>query len=127
MKMPLSIAVALFASAATIAVASEAIPAKPSPSSPDQQPQAIFQSRPYYPFELRRKGVEGSATVEFIVDGRGEVVEAWVVKATDEEFGRSAVACVSKWKFKPGIHDGHPVMVRLQVPIMFSLTTNQNG
>ena len=34
---------------------------------------------------------------------------------------QAAVDGVSKWIFKPGMKDGHPVNVRMEVPIQFDI------
>jgi periplasmic protein TonB len=87
----------------------------------DKAPKPIQEAHPYYPFELRAQRIQGHALVEFLVDTKGEVVEARVVEATNEAFGASAVACVSKWKFEPGTRDGHPAIMKLRVPIDYAL------
>jgi TonB family protein len=115
------LAALLLAGIASLAAASDNASVPTPAKTADQLPIAMFQSRPFYPFDLRKQGVQGNATVEFVIDDKGSVVEARVIKTTNEEFGWSAVACVAKWKFRPGIHDGHAVYTKLQVPIVFVL------
>ena len=88
----------------------------------DQKPVATFTQRPQFPFSMRRKGIEGSAVVEFIVDAEGNVQGARAVKSSHEDFGAASAAAVSKWKFQPGIKDGRAVNTRMQMPMAF---TNQ--
>lgn len=47
----------------------------------DRQPRPTFQARPQYPFELRRAGIGGEATVDFVVDPNGNVLNAHAVKS----------------------------------------------
>ncbi len=88
----------------------------------DQQPVPRFQSKPNYPFEMRRAGIEGQVMVGFIVDSRGTVREAYPMSSTHREFEASAIQAVSKWRFRPGKKGGRAVNTRMQVPIVFSIT-----
>jgi protein TonB len=87
----------------------------------DQQPQARFQARPQYPFEMRRAGIAGEVVVDFIVDSNGDVQNAYSIKSSQREFESAAVLAVSKWKFKPGRKGGRNVNTHMQVPIVFTL------
>jgi periplasmic protein TonB len=88
----------------------------------DRPPTAVFQATPPYPFELKRQGVEGQVTVEFIVDAKGEVVQAKAIASTNPGFEEAAVVGVLKWKFKPGRKGGRNVASRMLVPIKFTIT-----
>ena len=91
------------------------------PSMLDQQPVARSRVPPQYPFEMRRAGVTGEVTVDFIVDPNGDVQNAYAVKSTQREFEQAAVQAVSKWKFKAGRKGGRNVPTHMQVPIVFTL------
>lgn len=90
-------------------------------NSLDQQPVARVRQQPQYPFEMRRAGVTGEVTVDFIVDINGDVQNAYAIKSTQREFEQPAVQAVSKWKFKPGKKGGRNVNTHMQVPIVFTL------
>jgi protein TonB len=87
----------------------------------DQIPQATVQGRPLYPFEMRRAGITGTVTVEFIVQKNGVVRDAFPLKSTQREFEAEAVKAVMKWRFKPGKRGGADVDTRMRVDIVFSL------
>ncbi|MDP3070122.1 MAG: energy transducer TonB [Opitutaceae bacterium] len=87
----------------------------------DQTPVPRLQGRPQYPFEMRRAGISGEVVVEFLVDTNGDVQDAHAVRSSQREFESSAVAAVSKWKFKAGRKGGRDVITRMQVPIVFTL------
>lgn len=91
------------------------------PSMLDQQPVPQYQARPNYPFEMRRAGIAGEVTVDFIVDPEGNVVNAYALKSSQHEFEAAAVQAVSKWKFKAGRKSGKSVPTHMQVPIVFTL------
>lgn len=90
-------------------------------SALDQRPVARVQVQPQYPFEMRRAGVTGEVTVDFIVDTNGDVQNAYALKSSQREFESAAVQAVSKWKFKPGRKGGRNVNTHMQVPIVFTL------
>jgi protein TonB len=93
--------------------------AVPALHAEDRPPAAIEQFKPQYPFEEFQKGVSGVATVEFIVGTDGRVSNVTVAKASQPDFGFAAAACISKWKFKPGIKNGKTVGTKLRLDFAF--------
>jgi TonB family protein len=93
----------------------------------DRPPVVIKQQTPEYPYSLRLTGNRGEVLVDFIIDPQGDVVKADVFQSSHPDFEAPAVEAVLKWKFKPGIKDGHPVFVHMRVPIVFELTTPTGG
>ncbi len=91
----------------------------------DQQPVARFQAKPAYPFEMRRAGINGEVTVQFIVDTNGDVRDPFVVKSSQREFEAAAIQAVAKWKFRPGRRGGRSVNTRMVVPMVFSLNNDE--
>ncbi|HYS05591.1 MAG TPA: energy transducer TonB [Candidatus Dormibacteraeota bacterium] len=85
----------------------------------DQRPQAVAQNAPMYPAELRRRRVEGTVTLVFLVDTEGRVVNPTVEKSTDPGFERPALEAVRRWRFEPGTRQGHKVQFKMRVPITF--------
>src|SRR5262245_31827146 len=85
----------------------------------DQRPQPIAQSAPMYPAELRRRRVEGTVSVVFLVDTEGRVTNPTVEKSTDPAFERAALEAVRRWRFEPGTRQGHKVQFKMRVPITF--------
>ena len=85
------------------------------------QPRPVFMAPPVYPFDMRAQGITGKAVVSFIVGPDGRVYRALAKSSTVEPFGEAAVAAVERWRFAPGLKDGHPVSVMMEVPINFSL------
>jgi protein TonB len=90
----------------------------------DQAPEPTFQSRPTYPFELKRAGTTGDVTVDFIVDANGNVRNVFAAHSSRQEFEQAACTAVSKWKFRPGRKGGRAVNVHMQVPILFTLSAD---
>jgi protein TonB len=73
-----------------------------------------------YPIKMLANKVSGSVLVEYIVECDGTVQIAKAIQQTNEEFGQAAIACVKKWKFKPGLKAGIPVRTRNQIPLVFT-------
>jgi TonB family protein len=89
----------------------------------DQAPEAIFQEAPVFPYSLRRSGINGEVVVDLVIDTDGNVVKADVTSSTHPDFEAPAVEAALKWKFKPALKNGHPVVARMAVPIDFQLLT----
>lgn len=87
----------------------------------DQVPVPTARIAPNYPFEMRRAGISGTVTLEFIVSSSGDVVAVQVTKSSQREFEQPAMAAVSKWKFKPGKKGGRAVNTRCSIDIPFTL------
>lgn len=87
----------------------------------DVKPVPIKRALPQYPFELRQANITGKVIVEFVVTTNGDVANAFAVRSTHPGFEAAAIAEVSRWKFKPGVHQGKKVNTRMQIPLFFQL------
>ena len=90
-----------------------------SMSDLDQVPRVVFQPAPEYPPELRRKKIQGTTHVLFVVDRGGRVQNPVVQQSTHPAFEKPALQAVRKWKFEPGKRQGQPVPFKMRVPITF--------
>jgi TonB family protein len=79
----------------------------------DTPPQVLLTCAPVYPFDLLLKGIQGSATVGFIIDPLGHPRRVTVKKASNPEFGAAAQAMISAWKFEPARKAGQPCYAML--------------
>lgn len=86
----------------------------------DQQPRAIFQAAPIYPFEMRQRKQAGEVYLLFVVDAQGRVQSPRVEKSSDSAFEKPALEAVRQWKFEPAMRNGQKVPTKLRVPIRFS-------
>ena len=86
----------------------------------DQRPRAIYQAAPNYPVELRKRNVEGTVQVVFLVDREGKVANPKIERSTNPAFERPALEAVRQWKFEAGTRNGEKVAFKLRVPITFS-------
>ena len=86
----------------------------------DQRPRPIFQAAPNYPQELRKRNLEGSVQVVFLVDRDGKVVAPKVEKSTNPSFDRPALEAVRQWQLEEGTRKGQKIAFKMRVPITFS-------
>jgi TonB family protein len=122
MHKMIRMALAAAAIAASVAAKEASADGVLSASNADRIPVVIKQEAPVYPFSLRLTGNRGEVVVDFVIDPQGNVVMADVSKSSHPDFEAPAVEAVLKWKFKPGLKNGRPVYVRMEVPILFQLT-----
>ncbi|HJX34944.1 MAG TPA: energy transducer TonB [Desulfatiglandales bacterium] len=88
----------------------------------DTPPQVIRQIEPQYPFQAKKNNIEGSATLRFIVNTNGDVVEPKISKSEPPDiFDEAALQAIVKFKFKPAVKNGRPVDVIVVAPMKFEL------
>ena len=75
-----------------------------------------------YPAKARRRGVQGSVVVTFVIEKNGDVSNVEAVKkigtGCDEEAER-VIREMPRWT--PGYQDEYPVKVRFSLPLHFRL------
>ena len=83
----------------------------------------IVRVDPKYPTEAARDGKEGWVELAFSIDKAGNVFDAKVVNAEPKRlFNRSALKALKRWKYRPKIENGQPVVQSgLQVMLEFNL------
>jgi TonB family protein len=93
------------------------------PRNEKQAEQVHGSPEPEYPPELLRAGVEGGATMDFIIDTTGRVNRASVrlVSATDLRFAMACRAALYRMKFQPAQVDGRNVREIVTMPFTFAL------
>jgi periplasmic protein TonB len=74
-----------------------------------------------YPEMAARAGVEGTVTIQFIVDEEGNVIDPVVLRGIGAGCDEEALRAVSQAKFVPGKQRGQPVKVRYSLPVRFRL------
>lgn len=87
----------------------------------DQAPRAVFQPAPQYPPEMKKKKIQGTVYILFIVDKNGRVQDPKIQKSDNQAFNTPALNAVKRWRFNPGKVGGQAVQFRMRVPITFAL------
>jgi len=84
-------------------------------------PQLIEVASPDYTPEARKNKIEGSVTMAIVVDRKGDVIDAKVVKGLGYGLDENAIVAVKVWKYRPAERNGEPVAVKMEVTVDFYL------
>jgi TonB family protein len=86
-------------------------------------PQATRQVQPQYTPEAMANRIEGKVGLETVVLADGRVGDVKVTESLDSIYGldANAVKAMKLWEFKPGMKDGKPVAVRVNVMMTYTL------
>ncbi len=84
-------------------------------------PTVLFKVDPEYSEEARKAKYQGTVLLSIEVDTSGRATNIQVVRSLGLGLDEKAIEAVKKWKFKPGIKDGKPVMVAATIEVNFRL------
>ena len=98
-------------------------PGEHQPGNGVSTPRLLRDAKPNYTADAMRAKVQGTVTLECIVQPDGRIGRVRVLRSLDTQFGldEEAIAAVRKWQFEPGRRFGHPVAVRVVIEIAFAL------
>jgi protein TonB len=89
----------------------------------DKPPTLVASVSPSYPNDLRKKRVEGSVTLVFLLDETGRIEDARVENSSHPGFEQPALDALRKWRFKPGTKEGTPVKTHMRLPMNFKIAS----
>ena len=103
----------------------------PSPQGPGvyqvgggvSQPVPVYRPDPEYTEAARKAKYQGVVILAIVVDENGNPRDISVVKPLGLGLDQKAVEAVEKWRFSPGMKDGHPVRVMAKIEVNFRLST----
>ena len=84
-------------------------------------PTVLIRYKPVYSEEAKKARIEGVVVLSAIVRKDGTIEVLKVVRSLDGGLDENAVRAIKQWKFRPGMKDGIPVDVALNVEVNFSL------
>jgi TonB family protein len=84
-------------------------------------PRAIYNPDPEYSDEARKAKFQGNVVLSLVVDPLGHVRDIHVARSLGMGLDEKALEAVRKWKFEPGMKDGYPVAVQVNVEVNFRL------
>jgi len=84
-------------------------------------PRAIYDPEPEYSEEARKVHFQGVVVLSIVVDQAGHARDIRVARSVGLGLDERAIEAVKKWKFEPGMKDGHPVAVGVNVEVNFRL------
>lgn len=129
LRLPL-IAAVLLLSLATPALPGNTPPVAELPSQIGKDvtpPEKISGAAPVYTGMAFLAHLEGSVTVESIINQRGEVENAKILQGLPLGLDQTALAAVKTWKFKPALKDGQPVKVYYVLKVNFRAESGSYG
>lgn len=117
----------------TAAAAPAAPPAKEGDlvdlGSVTSPPTLVKKVNPVYPQLAQDRGLEGSITVNALIDEKGNVIDTGILKGMQDDLGlgKAAETAVRKWKFEPARKDGVAVKVWKSFVIAFKADKAGSG
>ena len=84
-------------------------------------PAVIFKVEPEYSEEARKAKFQGTVVLFIVVDEKGNPRDLKVIRPLGLGLDQKAIEAVQKWKFRPGMKDGHPVPVQATIEVNFRL------
>jgi periplasmic protein TonB len=83
-------------------------------------PKPLVQRAPAYPILARQAQLQGTVSIDAVIDPTGNVVEMQVVSGPPLLI-QAALDAVREWKYEPTYLNDQPVPVRLIVTVVFRL------
>jgi TonB family protein len=92
-------------------------------------PTQVKKVNPVYPQVAQQRGLEGSITVNALIDEKGNVIDTGILKGMKDDMGlgKAAETAVRKWKFEPARKDGVAVKVWKSFVIAFKADKTGSG
>ena len=88
----------------------------------DTAPKPIIPIKPIYPEQAKKNGIEGTIFVQFFIDKKGKVTEAWVIKGiSNSVLDESALSAVRNSSWTPALQGEIKVGIWQTVPVKFEL------
>jgi len=84
-------------------------------------PQATYQPNPEYTDEARKKKINGTCILGFIVDKAGFPIHIRLARSLDPGLDEKAIAAVSQYRFRPAMYNDNPVPVAIAIEVNFRL------
>jgi protein TonB len=93
-----------------------------SKSGMDGNAIALVQVMPQYPPNAKRRKIEGYVKLTFIINEDGTVGDVNVLESNPSGvFDRSAIRAAYRWKFKPRVIEGKPIIQKSTQTMEFNL------
>lgn len=77
---------------------------------------------PKYPRLAKRRGIEGVAMYEILLDANGKQVKQTLIDSSGTKMlDKAALDAIKKWEFSPHIMNGQAIAHRVHIPVRFTL------
>lgn len=100
----------------------ETVLSRPGIAFREARPVYKLNPPPEYPLSARRRGYQGTVTLEVLVDRHGRVKDQRVSESSGYDvLDRAAVSSVRSWEFEPGIRGDQKIDMWVKIPVRFQL------
>ncbi len=84
-------------------------------------PRLVYKVEPKYTEEARAAKIQGTVTVQVIVNEDGIAEDMKIIRSLDDGLDQMAKDAIQQWRFDPGKKDGEPVPVLANIEVNFKL------
>lgn len=84
-------------------------------------PRTIYDPDPEYSEEARKAKYQGTVVLWAVISPDGRAHEIRVQRSLGMGLDEKAIEAVRKWRFQPGVKDGVPVAVQINIEVNFRL------
>lgn len=103
-------------------------PTMPQYNGGEKDMMAFIHGHATYPSYEKSRGIQGKVVVSFVVERDGFLSTPSVITPVSPGIDRQAVMAVMAMpKWKPGMKDGVPVRVRMNIPVFFKMTDGEKN
>jgi periplasmic protein TonB len=93
-----------------------------APVSVKASPLYAKNPKPDYPALARRRGWDGTVILSVFISEKGAADRVRIHTSSGHSLlDKSALKTVASWKFLPGMESGHPVAMKVLIPVHFKL------
>jgi TonB family protein len=90
-------------------------------------PTIISKVEPNYTEEARKANIQGTVTLETIIDEKGVPKVVRILRSLGYGLDESAVTAFEQWRFSPATKDDQAVKVQLKVEMNFNIGQKRPG
>jgi len=84
-------------------------------------PRAIYSPEPEFSDEARKAKYQGIVTLSAVIGVDGRARDLRLLRTLGMGLDQKAIDAVKTWRFKPGMKDGQPVPVQIDIEVVFNL------
>lgn len=95
-------------------------PGASAQDGPVGEPRKTVHVNPYYPDEPRLNGVQDMVFIHAVVDEKGRVTKAKVLRGRPE-FTKVTLGAVERWQYEPATLNGKPISITVTIVNAFFL------
>lgn len=104
-----------------IVIEDDALPPPDAFVAYEIEPKPITPISPEYPELARKAGIEGTVWVKILIDKRGDVRDAQILRGIGAGLDEAAIEALRNTKYTPAIQNNQPVAVWVAQRIIFNL------